>query len=241
MSKDLEEHHVPIAPSALKSSFISGLGPDFHDIIKDFNRNKLDAEWEPLLIRDLIEPARSYLRLQQHLRTHHATYKSQTSTDSNNDTTQAKKIQPNQPKNDDKIAKDKNRKYRIVEAMKNKTFKIDDFTKEVGANECIFHGTSHPGTKNSSLECSKLKDLLTEFPQHSTDKTSKPSQPLVKPSPQPSAPPKAQQVNIPQQSDQNSDSLTISDDQEISNALNNLAELGNNLNTNNNQIGRAHV
>lgn len=58
MSKDLEEHNISVAPSALKSSFISGLGPDFHDIIKDFNRNKLDDEWKPLLIRDLIEPAR---------------------------------------------------------------------------------------------------------------------------------------------------------------------------------------
>ena len=42
--KDLYEHGVQIPPHTLKTCFISGLGPDFHEIIKDLNKNKLDPE-----------------------------------------------------------------------------------------------------------------------------------------------------------------------------------------------------
>lgn len=226
MSKDLEEYHVPIAPSTLKSSFIS-------DIIKDLNRNKLDNIWKPLLIHDFIKPARSYLRLQQNLRTHHTTYKTQTSHDSNNDSNENKK---NQPKNDDKIAKDKDRKHHIVEAIKNRTFKVENFTKEVGANKCVFQGTILPGTKSSSLESSKLKELMAGFPQPSTDNTSKPPRTPAKPPPSPTAPPQARQATVPQQSPPVTATAQPTDDQEQCNALKNLTELGDNLNNSNDPL-----
>ena len=109
MSKDLAVHGIHIPPPRLKSSFISGLGPDFHEIIKGLNRNKLDVEWTPILIRDLIDPARTYLRLQQNLRAHLATYKSHTSNDTNTESSTT----PSTTKNDSnntRADKDKDRK-----------------------------------------------------------------------------------------------------------------------------------
>ena len=76
MHKDLVEHGVTITLHSLKTCFISGLGPEFHEVIKDLNQNKLDPEWLPMDIKDLIQPARDYLRLQTQLRAHNASYKS---------------------------------------------------------------------------------------------------------------------------------------------------------------------
>ena len=143
-------------------------------------------------------------------------------------------------KTDDKIVKDKDREHRIAQSIKNGTFKIENFTKEVGANKCIFHGTSHPGTKKPSLECSKLKDLLTEFPQPSTQPSTSDSKPT---SPPPSNttttpkahPPQAGQATIPPHSVESTPQAT-NDEIELNNALNNLTDLGDALNNTNNSL-----
>ena len=157
ISTDLMEHGIHIPPTTLKNSFISGLGPDFHDIIKDLNRNRLDPEWQPILIKDLIEPARSYLRLQQNLRAHHSIYKQSTSTPSPTPNTPTPQNQQKNPTTDNKnrVQRDNDRKRRIENAIKNGTFKYEDFQKEVDNNKCLYHNSSHPGTKNPSFECTK--------------------------------------------------------------------------------------
>ena len=129
MCKDLEEHGIQVPPISLKNAFISGLGPDFHDIIKDLNRNRLDPDWHPILIRDLIEPTRSYLRLQQNLRAHHANYKSQTTPDTPDPNPTSITPQVKNDDNSNRIKRDRDRKRRIEQAITNGTFKLEDFQK----------------------------------------------------------------------------------------------------------------
>ena len=237
MSKNLMEHGVHIAPTSLKNSFISGLGPDFHDIIKDLNRNQLDPEWQPILIKDLSEPARTYLRLQQNLRVHHATYKQSTSTPSstpNNSSSQPQQ-RNNNPDNKNRIQRDNDRKHRIVTAIKNGTFKYEDFQKEVDDNKCLYHNSSHPGTKNPSFECTKLQQLISEHPQSTIPKPTKPiSQPTQSNTKPKSNPPP--QANKAKSSDISNTlpnpNPSESTDQEINDALNNLTTLGDNVNNN---------
>ena len=57
MAKDLSEQEVFILPQHLKTSFILGLGPDFHEIIRDLQKNKLAPEWQHTEIKQLIDPA----------------------------------------------------------------------------------------------------------------------------------------------------------------------------------------
>ena len=194
MCKDLTEHGISIPPYTLKSCFISGLGPDFHEIIKDLNNNKLDPEWLPLDIKDLIHPARDYLRLQTQLRAHHASYKTITATDSKN----PKPTNKTTPKDDNTLSdKDRDRRRRIYNGIRYGSFKISDFEHEVGANKCVFHGTTHPSAKNSSRECAKLLDLLKQHPQPSQSQPTNNSQSNnTKQNPPPPSNPIAKQTTL---------------------------------------------
>lgn len=225
ISNDLQEHGIYIPPTSLKNSFISGLGPDFHDIMKDLNRNRLDPKWQPILIRDLIEPARSYLLLQQKLRANHATYKQSTSNNTSN--------QPTNP-NTQNQPKPNNPENKNEAAIKNGTFKYEDFQKEVDNNKCLYHNSTHPDTKNPSFECTKLKQLISDHPQTTIPKPSKPTTTST-PKPNINPPPQAKTAtNIkPPETDQISHNT---DDEKINDALDNLTEFGDNLNNNNDTL-----
>ena len=135
MHKDLE-HGVTITSHSLKTCFISGLGPELHEVIKDLNRNKLDPEWTPMEIKDLIQPNCDYLRLQTQLRVHCASYKTITSAEpSTSNKTPSHKNHNSDANN--LPEKDRDRRHRIYNAIRNGTFKIFAFEKEVGATMCI--------------------------------------------------------------------------------------------------------
>ena len=226
--KDLTEHGIHIPPHTLKSCFISGLGPDFHDIIKDLNKNKLDPEWLPLDIKDLIQPARDYLRLQTQLRAHHASYKTLTAADSNN----SKPTSKSNPKEDNNTLseKDRDRRRRIYNAIRDGSFKISNFENEVGANKCIFHGTTHPNTKNSSRECTKLLDLLKQHPQPPQNPHTKTQPVNTTPNPLPSHNPVAKQTTLSPPNLNPSTTPSEPTNEELDYAISNLTEFGNTLN-----------
>ena len=73
--RDLKDHSVLISPETLKECFIMGLGPDFTDIQKDLQWDRLHPEWTPLDIVELIEPARKVLQITSDLRINNQTYK----------------------------------------------------------------------------------------------------------------------------------------------------------------------
>ena len=235
MAKDLSEHGIFVIPQDLKTSFISGLGPDFHDIIKDLQKNKLDPEWQPLEICDLIDPARTYLRIQQHLRTHHTNYKSHTSSDNqqqnSNSSNKSSKLENKQQQNNYEKAKD--RQNRIQQAIKNNTSKIEDFQNEVPTGRCVYHGTSH-----SSKICTKLLDLMKE---HSQTPPTQPNNTI--PTPPPNTKPVAKVVNTttstfnsistPSTPQQPPTSTITSDNTNINEALTILTDFGDVVNNNN--------
>ena len=114
--------------------------------------------------KELINPARTYLRMQQHLRSHHSNYKLHTSPDN-----QQQHQQPNSKnnKNENKqqqnnYEKSKDRRNRIEQAIQNGTFKFEDYEKEVPTGRCVYHGTSHP-----SKQCAKLLELIQMAPSKS--------------------------------------------------------------------------
>ena len=231
ISKDLTAHGVFVLPKHLKTSFITGLGPEFHDIIKDLNRNKLDPEWSPMFIRDLIEPARKYLRLQTKLRSHHAQYKQHTSTDptkSSNDKKSPSQNKTNDTKSKDQI--DRDRKRRIHEAIAAGTFKISDFQSEVRPGHCVFHDLTHTRTGDSNMACTRLKELLSTKPEQKPNPSNNPNTPT--PTAQKQAP-VAKQTTIqspshttPIHSQQADSDSTVKQNEALNQAIDTLTEFG---------------
>ena len=234
IAKDLSEHGVFVLPQHLKTSFISGLGPDFHEIIRDLQKNKLDPEWQPMEIKELINPARTYLRMQQHLRSHHNNYKLHTSPDN-----QQQNHQPNVKNNtkDNKqqqnnYEKSKDRRNRIEQAIQKGTFKIEDYEKEVPTGRCVYHGTSHP-----SKQCAKLLELMQATPpkplppqqpsQLSPISTNKPIAKLAETTINPESTQQKPQTTT-------ESSKPTADESKIINALTTLNEFGDVINNNKN-------
>ena len=110
------------------------------------------------------------------------------------------------------------------------TFKIANFEHEVKPGKCIFHNQKHPNTKNASLECSKLIDLLKQFPNQTTSPSNNP--PPRQETPKSPPPIQAKKVQSPPQPSPPEPPTAP----EINNALTTLTEFGETVNSTNDSV-----
>ena len=171
--RDLKDHGVLISPETLKECFIMGLGPDFTDIQKDLQWDRLHPEWTPLDIVELIEPARKVLQITSNLRTNNQTYKllHSINRETTNPTPNTKPHQnnntPSSPTNDTNSFKQRRaRKNQIREDIQNGTFNPDNYKSQVPPDACVFHGWLHKNQPNSTKYCNIVNDLLQQAAQN---------------------------------------------------------------------------
>ena len=168
--RDLKDHGVFIEPDILKECFIMGLGPDFTDVQKDLQWDRLHDEWSPIDIIHLIEPARKVLKITTNLHSNNQKYKqahspkksSSTPSSQPDSTNNAPTTKPNDDTSTNNIKQRKAQQQKIRETIKQGTFKIADFQSQVPENACVYHGWLHKNQPNSTKHCNIVKDLLQE-------------------------------------------------------------------------------
>ena len=174
----------------------------------------------------LIEPARKVIRITKNLRSNNQNYKllhapkKKTSPSSSGDTKAPPA--PKADKKSDEYWTNRRRQLAIHAAINQGTFDKNDFTDQVPPNACVYHGVVHKKLKDSTMECTYIKDLLESAAAASQLSPTKPTS--SKPPPAQSKPlqPKAKTAKGP-----SNDEIDM---EEISDALDTLLGLGNTLN-----------
>ena len=222
----LKDHGIIIPPDQIKECFIMGLGPDFTDIQKDLQWNRLQDEWIPIDIVELIEPARKLLKITTYLWSNNQQYKLLHSTKKPlaNPTTPSKPPSDTKSNHNSQAPSDnlnnnlkQHRAHQdaIPQTIQQGTFNVNDFKSQVIDNACVYHGWLHKGQPDSSKHCNIVNDLLQQaaashHPNHQPTHTEPPTKP---------EPPRAKTTTGP----------TEQDVQHMTDALNTLSQFGDNV------------
>ena len=166
----------------LKQNFILGLGPEFTTIINHQNKGTLPVEWTPLDLHSLIPIAKKYLQSILSTRARNKIYKETHKPPTSSSSSQSTGKPTTSTKYSDQT---KDRMKRIHTAIYHRSFKISDFTNEVGSGCCVFHGTKD----HTFQECMAIKRTIAKSNQNHSSSTqtpvasqssSKPIQPSAK-------------------------------------------------------------